>query len=231
MSLTARKNPDPTYKCMITWTKSGDANAESNQPVVVEAYVPEEDLVLDFGGVWKAPFSDVSSIADSGFNKLGVAVGGIALMDPRLTMLSWVGMKTPTIALNLEWHAEEDSVQDVLKPMADLARMTLPSRSGVKITAPGPSIGGQVLAGLSDLVGYSKDGSTSSNYQIGERISVKIGKTLVWSLCVIENCTITMPMYKADRNGRYIHGKAKIQVKPFQAPFRDDISTMFRLPP
>jgi hypothetical protein len=225
----ARKNPDATFKVLITWTKSGDADAVSNQPVVVEAYVPEEELVLDFGGVWKAPYGDIGSVAESGFNKLGVVTGGIALQDPRLSMLAWSGMKTPSVSLNLEFNAEEDAVLDVLQPLADLARMTLPSRSGIMITAPGPSIGGQVVSTITDLIGFTKDGKTSSNYQIGERISLKIGKSFVWPLCVVENCTIALPMWKAGRDGRYVSGKAKVTIKPFQAPFRGDIAPFFRM--
>jgi hypothetical protein len=235
-SRQAWKNNDPTYKVTVNWTRSGrlgelpNPRSKDSNPTVVQAYVPEEDLTLQFGGRWAAPFADPGNLVGGGPGVRSVAgVFGVALTDPRLTSLVWQGMETPTISLNLDFFAEDDSRLDVIEPMVALARMALPRVSdlGVGIVAPGPSIGGQLAASLADFVGATKGGRSGDNRQVGERIWLSIGKTLFWPLVVLENVTIQLPLYKADADGRYIHGRVRCQFKPFRAPFRDDLDQMF----
>jgi hypothetical protein len=235
-SRQAWKNNDPTYKVTVNWTRSGrlgelpNPRSKDSNPTVVQAYVPEEELVLQFGGRWAAPFADAGNLVGGGTGvKAAAGVFGVALSDARLTSLVWQGMDTPTISLNLDFFAEEDARLDVVEPMVALARMALPRVSdlGTGIVAPGPSIGGQLAASLADFARLTKGAKTDDNRQIGERIWLSIGKNMFWPLVVLESVTLYLPLYKADKDGRYVHGRARCQFKPFRAPFRDDLDQMF----
>lgn len=108
--------------------------------ITVKAYLPEE-IQFDARSNYDAPFAQ-------GLNGATGAIGtalkmvGINLTSQALTAQVWQGSEPFEFVIPVILQAESDTQRDVLDPMTNLLRLTMPrsAGSGSLLKAPGPSV-------------------------------------------------------------------------------------------
>lgn len=130
---TSGKTPDSAYQVHIhSDTEDG--------PIDVVGYLPEE-FQFDANSQYEATFAQ-------GLNGLNQSLGNIAkalgvnLTTQAMTAQVWQGSNEVTFNISIVFQAETDSYKDVIKPIKDLLKLTMPkdkARGGL-LEAPGPHV-------------------------------------------------------------------------------------------
>lgn len=129
MANTAASN-NPNYKVFI---HCGDQN------IMITADIPEQ-FSFDIAATYEAPFS-------AGFNNLinqnlgsALRVGGLSLTNQAMTAQIWQGTTDVQFTIPLVFQAESDPVRDVIVPIRNLLKLTMPreEEEGGLLESPGP---------------------------------------------------------------------------------------------
>jgi hypothetical protein len=176
----------------------------------------------------------------------------ITFGDPALSALMYTGSDNPKFSLNLQFNSEGDAYADVLVPIMNLTKMTLPKRKAVGVLEiPGPSpfdeykymfkdfaAAGKGL--LSSMAGNDDSGAASalppgnsSNADadgnaraMDPHISVQIGNLLYFRSVVIVGLDIKFGT-QVDSQLRPIHAQVRVDCIRFTTPLREDVEEMF----
>lgn len=127
-SLAAVNNPN--YKVVI---HCGDQN------ITIEADLPES-FSFDVAAQYEAPFS--AGLNNAVSQNLGSAlrVGGLSLTNQAMTAQIWQGTTDIRFTVPLVFQTESDPLRDVIVPIRELLRLTMPreEEEGGLLESPGP---------------------------------------------------------------------------------------------
>lgn len=183
--------PDPResefYRCIIVCPERG-INITANLPA---------EYQLDFGSSYDTPFSQsVSNNAYAGAKNTAGAFG-FQFATKAMTSKIWQAGNQADFTIPLVLQIENDPYEDVIKPLADLYSLVLPSVSGVlgMLKAPGPvldpdRISGKlwkaVTTGAGSLADAAKD--TWDGKGVGDSVSDNLqGDPTAWLLAAVKN--------------------------------------------
>lgn len=112
---------------------------DGNPAIVVEAPIPDS-FAFDVGASWEQmlPQGFFSSKAIN----IASALAGTRLSVQALTAQMWAGNTDAELSMQLEFHTENDPIQDVRTPIVNLLKLTMPSidtKSGF-LGSPGPQL-------------------------------------------------------------------------------------------
>jgi hypothetical protein len=148
------------------------------------------------------------------------ALTNTRITNPYFTALSWKAsspLEFPSI--KLEWHAETDAKKDVVDNLIALISMAVPDYDDfLSVTAPGPSLIGQLTEALDSKMG---DGSFQ-----GESTEFLFGTYFRLKPVVITSIQLDIPS-KFDQFGWPIHATAVVGISAFKGVFRRDVIDMF----
>jgi hypothetical protein len=182
----------------------------------VEAYVPET-FQLAVTSQFNQPFGQ--GISNSTVGTATKMLGLGALTSQSMTAQIWEGTQPIEITLELEFVAEYNPQNEVLKPIKDLLTMTMPSRggSGFLLDPPGPK--------YVDIVDWEAFEAAKGS-QASKQISVKIGNFLLFDNVVIEsvNSTFYSMMHET---GIPLRATVAVTFKTFFVQLTDDIPRLF----
>lgn len=174
----------------------------------------------------------------STFKELSQLLTGRSLVSKYTSRNFWSGTTPMNFTLNLKFQAINDTEQEVLYPIIELQRMSLPfSGHGEDATsageffantflaAPGPdpyTIGGKSIRGRLGLGGYFP--------AIYEDITVKIGKLLTLRKVVVKSIQIQTPP-KFTQSGAPIEANATIQFQTFEIQTKESLDGIYNRTP
>jgi len=220
----------------------GDGNS-----IIVIGHAPEE-FDISMGGRWEQTLLGRKAEGlTSRLNEFGSATFGGGLGDPITSVLSYRGNENPAMSVSLEFNAEDDAFQDVVTPIINLAKMTVPSRiqTGL-IEYPGPvaydelkrfysdfktNLFGGDSPQTTDTQNLTRDDSGNTDRdgnanQSSPRISVRLGATMYLRSVVIQTLGIKLSS-AVDSNRRPIRAVATVGFRRFMAPLREEIEETF----
>ena len=119
---------------------------DPQNPIFVEAWLPET-VGLDISAQYDAPYAQGLTNAVPQLGKLANFLG-LSLTTQALTMQVWQGGSVINITLPMVFQAEKSGAFDVMKPIKDLLKLTMPKEltAGGLLTAPGPRVNPNRLA-------------------------------------------------------------------------------------
>lgn len=125
-------NMVPEYT--VTVSRQGDGSPEY-PPIEILAYLGE-DVSMSFSNDWDTPFANV-------LEKFGTvaALAGYSTATQAMTTKIWKGANMGEIQLPLTFVTRTDSMTDVMQPICDITRLSMPGidKTGF-FTSPGPSL-------------------------------------------------------------------------------------------
>jgi hypothetical protein len=134
---TARTAKERAYKALVIC---------SDQNIVVDAWLPET-VGVDVNATYEAPYAQGLGEANQ---KLGAFAQfiGMNLTTQALTAQIWQGGAFINFQLQFVFHAETNAEKDVMQPIKDLLRLTMPKdpSGGGILEAPGPHVDIKKLA-------------------------------------------------------------------------------------
>lgn len=118
----------PEYKILISCPDRG---------IYIEGDVPEE-IMFDVSAEYSAPFSE-GLIGGEKLNT-GMRMLGMSLTNQAMTAQVWQGSTSVRFSIPLIFQAELNPLKDVVTPLRDLLRLTMPieDEDGALLEAPGP---------------------------------------------------------------------------------------------
>ena len=136
-----------------------------DQGILVEAWLPES-VGADVHSEYDAPFAQGLG-GDSRLAQLA-KLSGISLTTQALSVQVWQGASYINFTLPFIFSAETSAETDVMRPIMDLMRLTMPTESsaGGLFKAPGPRLD------PSKLIGGAKDTLVSIGGGLSENIDV-----------------------------------------------------------
>lgn len=118
------------------------------QNIIVEAWLPET-VMVDVNATYEAPFAQ-------GLGSIGALQGigefarylGLSMTTQAMTAQVWQGGAFIEFSMPLIFQAEDNAANDVMVPIMDLMRLTMPKEptAGGFLQAPGPRIDPKKLA-------------------------------------------------------------------------------------
>lgn len=134
----ARNSTNDPYKVLIIANDGGNSPAEGS--IRIEAFLPEE-VNIDVQASYDAPFSQGLNQAMPGLGSMARAFG-VNLTTQAMTAQVWQGGTEVQFSMNLVFQAERSSYLDVMKPIKDLFRLTMPKdpSGGGLLESPGPHV-------------------------------------------------------------------------------------------
>jgi hypothetical protein len=256
---TAKGQKNPNYMVQITF----EANAQDSQSAgerlgglntpggnVISAYLPE-NFQFAFSSAYDQPFSQ-GFIQNSPLQGLAKMMGG-SLTTQAMTAQVWQGTPSPEFSLSLVFMAENDPIEEVVRPISRLSKMALPgviNGLGGMLTPPGPRISltdvakaasnaagspgsanNQDLASNTDFVqtakqklaGLSKTLKTPTN-----NISLRVGRFLYFPSVVISSVSQTYDTM-FDTRGKPLKATVDVTFTTFFVPTKDDVDEIFQL--
>lgn len=182
--------PDPResdfYRCIIVCPER-NINITANLPA---------EYQLDFGSSYDSPFTQsVSSNAYAGA-KNGAGAFGFQFATKAMTAKIWQAGNEANFTIPLVFQIESDPYNDVVKPLADLYSLVLPSVSGVlgMLKAPGPVLDPDRMAQhLKDAASagadklYDAASDTWNGKGAAESASNLSGDPTAWLLASVKN--------------------------------------------
>lgn len=111
----------------------------SNPAIVVEAPI-SESFAFDVGATYEQMLPQ--GLTKNKFINTAAALTGTRLAVQALTAQLWAGNTDSELSMELQFHTENDPIQDVRTPIVNLLKLTMPSinsKSGF-LTSPGPQI-------------------------------------------------------------------------------------------
>jgi hypothetical protein len=254
---------------------SASKSDSTNDTIEVYSHIPDEDVGISLSAKWgnaldtivpglRAVGNSIRGLKAIGKMAEGVKLAGksashlikgssnITFGDPALSALMYTGSDNPKFSLNLQFNSEGDAYADVLVPIMNLTKMTLPKRKAVGVLEiPGPSpfdeykymfqdfaAAGKGL--LSSMAGNDDSGAASalppgnsSNADadgnaraMDPHISVQIGNLLYFRSVVIVGLDIKFGT-QVDSQLRPIHAQVRVDCIRFTTPLREDVEEMF----
>ena len=255
-----------------------DSNSKqdsTNNTIVVKAHIPDEDIGISLGAKWGNALDTIlpgaqriarsvrglrtfgkllqsAQSAGGAASKVANATANVTFGDPALSALMYEGSDNPKFSLILSFHSDGDAYNDVLQPIMNLSKMTLPSKVAVGILEiPGPSpfdeykrlfsefaqsgvslynrVTGKDDDSTGAALGPDNAGNTDSdgNAQGNDpHISVQIGSLMYFRSVVITNLDIKLGS-QTDANRRPIFAQVRIDFTRFTAPLREEVEEMF----
>lgn len=111
------------------------------QKILVDAWLPEQ-VGLDVSASYEAPFAQgLASVAPASIGNLAKFLG-LSLTTQAFTIQVWQGGTYVEFVLTLVFQAERGGALDVMKPIKDLLKLTMPKDpyDGGLLEAPGPRL-------------------------------------------------------------------------------------------
>lgn len=239
------RNLGPEHRVVIRYIPAGKLATETDdsKEIVVVSHVPDE-VNLSTAANWDRPLGGIEKYVGQ-LNAWGSSTAGIALADPITTALAYMGSDNPSMTINLEFNADKNALNDVVKPLVDLTKMTVPAKLAIGlIEFPGPTIGSEILARFKGFMDGSSNTQTTSGNQTGggdangntdrdgnanassPKISIMIGRVMYIPSIVIDGLNIMLST-QVDDTLRPIYGRATVRFKRFMSPLRSDIEETF----
>lgn len=129
----------PDYKVIIRSEREGSNKDGSKEVIEIVADVPEE-FMFDVAAQYEAPFS--SGLAPAGWERSNTALRmlGMSLTNQTMTAQVWQGNTDVQFSLPLVFQAETDASKEVLEPIINLMKLTMPieKERGGLLESPGP---------------------------------------------------------------------------------------------
>jgi hypothetical protein len=126
------------YRVVIQSLREGPPQ----ENISIKAWLPEE-ITFDISAQYEAPFAQGFNASMPGFGQMARAFG-VNLVTQAMTAQIWQGSSEMNISIPLIFQAESNAYLDVIKPIKDLLKLTMPRDSeaggGGLFTAPGPHI-------------------------------------------------------------------------------------------
>jgi hypothetical protein len=132
------KDTNPNYLCVIL---CGDLG------IKIKANLPQ-DFNIDIGAQYEEAIAQAMSsnqIVSELSSKARLA--GVQLVTQALTAQVWQGSTEISFSLPLSFQVHKDEYEEVIKPLSDLYRLSLPGEAtdGGFLTAPGPSLSAELM--------------------------------------------------------------------------------------
>jgi hypothetical protein len=238
-----------------TGGKTGGTGQGGSGDIVVQSHIPDEDVELCLGANWVNALSTIPMGAQarrlmSGLqtlNQLSRSISGVAIGDPAMSALAYQGSDNPEMQLLLEFNSDGDGERDVVRPIINLVKMTVPSRISTGIIEfPGPSAADEFARFFSEFKGALNNSGSPVAQQVGgflssftgntdadgnsagssPQISVMVGNIMYFQSVVITSLSLKVST-KVDANLRPVHATAAVRFKRFTSPLREDIEKTF----
>lgn len=251
-------NAPAHHQVVIRYETGGKLAAgqqSGSSAIVVQAHIPAEEVELCMNANWvnalsTLPMGNKLRRLTSGLqtlNQIGRGIAGVAIGDPAMSALAYQGSDNLEMGLLLEFHSDGDSARDVVRPIINLVKMTVPSKISTGIIEfPGPSAGDEFARFFSEFKTTLNNSTSPVAQQAGKflnsftgntdadgnssgsspQISVMIGNILFFQSVVITNLSIKVAT-QVDANLRPIYASAAIRFKRFTSPLREDIEKTF----
>lgn len=132
------KDKNPNYLAVITCTGLN---------IQITANLPQ-DFSIDIGAQYEEAVAQmVASNQIVSELATGARMAGVQLVTQALTAQVWQGSTEISFSLPLSFQVSTDEYEDVLKPLSDLYRLSLPDEvtEGGFLKAPGPSLSVELL--------------------------------------------------------------------------------------
>lgn len=172
---------DRLYKCFIVCS---DKNIE------VAAWLPA-NFSLDIKSDYDTPFAQ--SAVGNEVLKMGLGASGISAVNQSMTMQVWQGSAPIEFELQLQFVAESNTWNDVIKPIQDLMALASPSDDGPGglYQSPGPNIDwsavGKALKDAVTSLGVDSSGFTSTDSKGNKQSSGTVFKSINDALKKMDN--------------------------------------------
>ncbi|SRR6266481_891034 len=199
---------NPNYLLAITQQDTG---------ISIRANLPE-NFVISTGSQWESRMANLSSVKNliennaPGATKL-LASGALFAtnFDPiiqSLTFQSWQSSAPIEFNMSIQFDAQTDPKEDIIKPMAMLQAMSLPYITGDGsagiLLPPGPS----------------------PAFPNRARISVRLGRMMYIHSVVLKSVTNSVDT-RFDKNGQPISGQSEITFATINTPSSQDVTTFY----
>lgn len=225
---TQARQENPHYLCTIVrqakdkaapGDKKGDTTQKEN--IAISMYLPEQ-FQFSIGSSYSSPFAG-GLVEGSKLGQLTSMLGMTNLVTQGATLQVWQGTTEVQFSLTFELHAKNDPVKEVLDPIKNLLKLTLPSRlgnAGGLLVPPGPSL--IVKDSFNNLV---KNGLAAKG-QFRNEIALQIGSFLRFESVVIESVNHAFDSH-FDARGLPMGANVDVSFKTFVVPTVEDIDGMF----
>ena len=143
--------------------------------ITVTAALPET-FAYDVSSQYQPSFSQGISVSDSVSN--GLRLVGMSLTNQAMTAQIWQGTTDIQFTIPVILQAEEDEGPEIMTPLKNLHRLTLPSRDkeGGLLRSPGPQLDLEKLAANSGaLSGFAAEGAKTQAQDAGRLASAVSG--------------------------------------------------------
>ena len=133
-----RNATNQPYKVLICCNDGGGRPVDGG--ITVEAWLPEE-VNFDVAATYEAPFSQGLNGAMPGLGAAAKALG-VNLTTQAMTAQVWQGGTETNFSLTLVFQAETSAYNDVILPIKNLLKLTMPKdpTGGGLLEAPGPHV-------------------------------------------------------------------------------------------
>lgn len=260
---TAKGQKNPNYMVQITFEanardeqSSGERLGGLNTPGgnVISAYLPE-NFQFAFSSAYDQPFSQ-GFIQNSPLQGLSKMMGG-SLTTQAMTAQVWQGTPSPEFSLSLVFMAENDPIEEVVRPISRLSKMALPgviNGLGGMLTPPGPRISitdvAKAATNASGASGSTDNKDLAANTDFTQRvlqagtqklaglsktlktptnnISLRIGRFLYFPSVVISSVSQTYDTM-FDTRGKPLKATVDVTFTTFFVPTKDDVDEIFGL--
>jgi hypothetical protein len=184
----------------------------------VMAYVPET-FQLSVTSQFNQPFGQ--GVQNSPVGTAAKILGLGALTSQSMTAQVWEGTQPIEMSLELEFVAESNPTTEVLEPIKELLRMTMPSRGhsgGFLLDPPGPV--------YKDIVDWKAFESVKGEGKADRQITVQIGNFLKFDNVVIESVNTTFHSMMHS-SGIPLRATCAVTFKTFFIQLKEDIPRLF----
>lgn len=133
-----RLNRNDPYRILIQQNKYG--TGESDKLVQIVGWLPEQ-VTFDVSSSYEAPYAQGANQTLPIIGQLARALG-VNLTTQAMTVQVWQGSSDINFQIPIVFQAEQDAYQDVIKPILDLLKLTVPidNANGGLLETPGPHI-------------------------------------------------------------------------------------------
>jgi hypothetical protein len=183
----------------------------------VEAFVPET-FQLAVTSQFNQPFGQ--GIQNSTVGTAAKMLGLGALTSQSMTAQVWEGTQPIEMSLELEFVAESDPTAEVLQPIKELLKMTMPSKGGggFLLDPPGPV--------YKDIVDWKAFEAKKGEGKAAKQITVQIGNFLLFDSVVIESVNTTFHSMMHS-SGVPLRATCAVTFKTFFIQLKEDIPALF----
>lgn len=202
--------PNPNYMCTITCNSGPGAIPTLVLPM-------PEQMSFSVASNYDTPFSQgiIRGSIGEGLSNFAKAFGVTNGVTQGMTAQIWQGTNDIELSLTFELVAVNDAEQDVMTPIRNLMKLTMPNASelGGFLTPPGPTLSNYVM----EKVGLSSD--------MSGKIMIEIGRYIKFPNVVITHVNSTFSSH-LDANGKPMKANVDVTFKTFFVPVKSDLPQM-----